>query len=215
MPSRPRPLRLRSVFCAASAALVWLGCGPVQAQYKVIGPDGGITYTDRAPGTQEGTVTALGGRAAAAPADVNLPFELRQPASRYPVTLYVIPGNCEPCELARGLLRQRGVPYTEKRVQSTEDVEAMERLTGSRDTPTLTIGSQVVRGLTTELWTSYLDAAGYPRESRLPASYQPRPPTPVVERRAAVPVPPLAARAEPAPVRAPDRSPATSGGIRF
>ena len=49
--------------------------------------------------------------------------------------------------------------------------------------PTLIIGSQVLRGLSSEAWISYLDAAGYPRESRLPASYQYRPATPIVERR--------------------------------
>jgi hypothetical protein len=45
------------------------------------------------------------------------------------------------------------------------------------------IGTQAVRGLTSQVWTSYLDAAGYPRESRLPTSYQYRAATPVVARR--------------------------------
>jgi hypothetical protein len=47
----------------------------------------------------------------------------------------------------------------------------------------VTIGAQVVRGMSAESWTSYLDAAGYPKESKLPASYQFPAATPLTERR--------------------------------
>ncbi|MFL6663740.1 MAG: glutaredoxin family protein [Rhizobacter sp.] len=187
---------------------------PAQAQYKVIGADGKVTYTDRAPSDADAKITALGARGAAAATEAELPYELRQVASRYPVTLYVISGACEPCELARALLRQRGIPYAEKTVASTDDSDALEKLSGGRDTPTVTIGAQVVRGLTADLWNSYLDAAGYPRESKLPASYQARAATPVVERRETAAAPRPAAR--PAPGERPlERAPVTSGGIQF
>ena len=39
---------------------------PSQAQYKVVGPDGKITYTDRPPVSESAKVTALGRRGAAA-----------------------------------------------------------------------------------------------------------------------------------------------------
>ena len=84
------------------------------------------------------------------------------------------------------------------RCSSVEDSEALEKLSGGRDAPTLTIGSQIVRGMAPDLWNSYLDAAGYPRESKLPSSYQYRPPTPIVERREAA----AAARAPQRPRRA-------------
>ena len=41
--------------------------------------------------------------------------------------------------------------------------------------PALTIGAQPLRGLSEADWTAYLDAAGYPRESRLPRGWQPPP----------------------------------------
>ena len=153
------------------------------AQYKVIGPDGKITYTDREPSSSEGKVVALGNRAVVAAAEPELPFELRQPTSKYPVMLYVTTTACDPCTSARQMLKQRGIPFNERLVVTAEDSEALERLSGAREAPTLTIGAQTLRGFAAEVWASYLDAAGYPRESRLPASYQYRPATPVVDRR--------------------------------
>jgi len=164
------PLVAAAVTCLAQAQ-----------QYKVVGPDGKITYTDRPPASSVGkvsTVTTSGGGSS----EVSLPFELRQAATRYPVSLYVTTEDCAPCAAARQLLRQRGIPYAEKQVQSAEDNLALERLSGGREAPTLGIGAQVLRGLAPEVWNSYLDAAGYPRDSRLPANYQYPPATPMVAR---------------------------------
>ena len=171
-------------------ALCWLpvlaalSAVPCQAQYKVTGADGKVTYTDR-PTSADGKVTALRPSGGVAAEASGLPLELRQPVSRYPVTLFTTGGNCEPCESARQLLRQRGIPFAEKQSQSAEDSEALERLSGGRDVPTLTIGAQTLRGFAPEVWRSYLDAAAYPRESRLPATYQYPAPVPLTERREA------------------------------
>lgn len=187
------------------------------AQYKVIGADGKVTYSDRAPSPSEGRVSALGAKAATDAVEPDLPFELRQVASKYPVTLYTTTGVCDACAAGRQLLKQRGVPYTERQAVTSEDVDALEKLSGGRDAPTLTIGTQVLRGLAHDSWNQYLDAAGYPRESRLPTTYQQRPVAPVVERRDAA-----AARGDAAPAPLPRANPplATTappgaGGIRF
>lgn len=211
MPQTTLKLGLCASLVAVFAAL------PAHAQYKVVGPDGKVTYTDRAPAPADGKVTPLGARGVPAVAEVALPQELRQATSRYPATLYVTNGTCEPCDSARQLLRQRGVPFSEKQVVTAEDSEALERLTGGRDAPTLTLGAQTMRGLSAELWNSYLDAAGYPRESRLPPNYQYPAATPLTERREAARVAPApqrqAARAEP-PQPAPV-APPPPGGIKF
>ena len=212
--------------CVSTNRLAWLcwaplvvllAALPVQAQYKVIGADGKVTYTDRAPASGNSKVTSLGSHGAASgPSDATLPLELRQPVARYPVTLYTIPGACEPCESARQLLRQRGIPFAEKQVQSPEDSDALERLSGGRDAPTLAIGTQMMRGLAPEVWGSYLDAAGYPRESRLPANYQYPAATAIVDRREASAARTPAARAsqpEAAAITAP--APASPSGIKF
>lgn len=210
---RMHPNRLTWLCWAPLVAL--LVALPAQAQYKVVGPDGKVTYTDRPPPSNTAKVTSLGSRAAASgPTDPALPLELREPAAKYPVTLYTVTGACEPCQSARQLLRQRGVPYSEKQVQTPEDSEALERLSGGRDAPTLAIGSQMMRGLAPEVWGSYLDAAGYPRESRLPASYQYAAATSIVERReAAAAVKPAAAASRPDLPTAP--APASPSGIKF
>ena len=139
--------------------------GTALAQYKVVGPDGRITYTDRPPINEPGKVTALtrAGTAASAPAggDGSLPFELRQVVSRYPVTLYT-GANCAPCDTGRQMLQQRGVPYVERRIVTDEDTSALERLSGGRTIPSLTVGAQPLRGYNATDWANYLDVAGYP-----------------------------------------------------
>lgn len=205
-PTRPWPGLL---LCAAVASLVL----PAAAQYKVVAPDGRITYTDRAPADASLRVSPLGRDTAitAAPQDP-LPPDLRQVATRFPVTLYSA-ADCQPCEAGRQLLLLRGVPFSEKLVASDEDVAALERLSGARTVPTLSIGAQVLRGLAQDEWASYLDLAGYPRESRLPKGWQPAPATPLVARSAPRPAAaPASAPARPAPSTL---TPAAPGGIRF
>jgi glutaredoxin len=187
---------------------------PALAQYKVVGPDGKITYTDRPPTTSQGTATPIAGRnAGAATNETPLPLELRQVVARYPVTLYTTTGACDVCASARQLLRTRGVPYAERQVLSAEDSQALQRLSGGQDVPTLTIGSQTLRGLSPDVWTSYLDAAGYPKDSRLPAGYQYPAPTSIVTRASAAPA--AAPDRAPAPAAAPEPAPDNPTGIKF
>ena len=191
---------------------------PGHALYKVVGPDGTVTYTDRPPPAATGRPAPVGARTEAPAGDAplaNLPLELRQVSTRYPVTLYT-GADCAPCETGRRLLSARGVPFAERRVSSEEDAEALNRLTGGRSIPTLMIGTQALRGFADSDWHSYLDAAGYPRESRLPRGYQQPAATPLVQRQAEAAAPqerPAApAPAEPAP---PPPAPPAPAGIRF
>jgi glutaredoxin len=192
---------------------VLFASAPLYAQYKVVGPDGKVTYTDRPPASASGKITELGGRGGVAAENAALPLELRQAASRYPVTLYASAGACDPCDSARQLLRQRGIPYSERSVQSPEDADALERLSGGRDAPTLSIGSQTLRGLAPEVWNSYLDAAGYPRESRLPPNFAYAPATPLVARAAPPAARPAETPAEQRPAGTP--VPPANPGIKF
>ena len=217
MPSCARPLPPAAPR-AALALVVALLALPALAQFKVIGADGKVTYTDRVPSASDGKVVSLNDRAVvsqpAPAAEADLPFEVRQATTRYPVTLYVTTNACDPCNSGRQMLKQRGIPFTEKLVVTSEDGEALERLSGAREAPTLAIGTQVLRGYAIETWSTYLDAAGYPRESKLPSTYQYKAAAPVVDRRDAT-----TARAEPRsevrPVPPSPTPPPTPGGIRF
>ncbi len=94
---------------------------PVSAlgQYKVVGPKGSVSYTDRPPARTPGTVEQLEVPATTVSQvtpNAALPLELRQVAGRYPVILYTTAKDCEGCEAGRQYLRQRGIPFNEKQV---------------------------------------------------------------------------------------------------
>jgi glutaredoxin len=195
----------------AVASLIALAALPAHALYKIIAPNGSITYTDRPPLASQGQAVPLG-RASGGSNEVAMPIVLREAMTRFPVTLYTT-SDCQPCDAARALLRQRGVPFQERTGGSTSaDQEAWRRVTGSLDAPSLTIGSQLLRGYSSDTWNSYLDTAGYPRESRLPANYVPPTATPLVE-----PPAPREAAAPRAPARPAEPVPAepAPGSIRF
>lgn len=153
-----------------------------QGVYRSVGPDGKVTFSDRAPAVpaaqavpalQERTATpdSVSAGASAGTGLAGLPAALRQTATRFPVTLYTS-SDCVPCASARSLLQARGVPYSERTVQSGEDIEALQRLSGSTSLPFATIGKQQLSGFADLEWKQYLDAAGYPKQSQLPANYQ-------------------------------------------
>lgn len=219
-PAKPVPRRplagSRRCRVGLMAALVLAAALPALAQYKVVGPDGKITYTDRpvaAPAGGQVQPMRAGTAAAAATNRAPLPLELRAPAERFPVTLYTST-DCSPCDTARQALVARGVPFSERLVGNDDDIAALQRLTGARTVPALTVGSQALRGYLDADWQGTLDLAGYPRESRLPRGWANPPAAPLVARAAAPdvaarPAPPAPAQA-PAPVAAPPAS-----GIRF
>jgi glutaredoxin len=196
---------------AAALALAALACSAgAQAVYRIVGPDGKVTFADKPPAasgakTAPASITPLAGTAGGNP---NLPFELRRVASRYPVTLYTAAG-CEPCASARAYLASRGVPFAEKSVSTNEDIAALQRLSGSNSLPLLTIGGQQVRGYSESEVGEYLSAAGYPRTSQLPASYRQPAATPLV---AAATAAPKVAAERPAPVQAPTVAAPTAPG---
>ncbi len=208
------PLARSLGLVAAALTLASLAL-PAHAVYKIVGPDGKVTYSDTPPPTggaakvQSVAVGSGGG----APNLSGLPYELQQAASKYPVTLYSTSG-CRPCDAGRQLLQQRGVPFAEKTFGTTSaDQAALQSLTGgSTNLPVLTIGQQQLKGVTPSEWNSYLDAAGYPRESKLPASYRAPASTQMVSPAAA------AAPAETAPAAADATAPARAASgpnIRF
>ena len=202
-------------FAAAAGLTLMLGAATAlaQAQYKVVQPDGSVTYTDRPPTASSARVTHLGrSNVAAMPGDSALPAELRGAATKHPVTFYAS-SNCVPCDNGRRYLQQRGVPYSERLVTSEDDAAALERLVSGRTVPSLSVGAQPLRGFSEADWSSYLDAAGYPRENKLPAGWKPPQARPLIERAA----PPIAApEPAPAPVaRTPEPQPPAPGSIRF
>ena len=167
----------------AGSLLVLLMASPAaQAQtlYRSVGPDGKVTFSDTPPPSTTAT-TRNAGAAPAGPAGGGgaLPYELQQIASRYPVTLYT-GDNCAPCASGRNLLRSRGIPFSERTVNTADDIAALQRLSGSSSLPFLTVGGQQIPGFSDAEWTQFLDAAGYPASSQLPTGYRAPAATPLV-----------------------------------
>ncbi|WP_068645414.1 glutaredoxin family protein, partial [Variovorax soli] len=175
-------LGLIALACVAGTAAF------AQQVYRQVDANGKVTYSDQPPSarTAQPVQGAGGGAVNSLPTDSALPYELRQVAQRYPVTLYT--GNeCQPCDAGRSLLSTRGVPFTEKTVQTAQDGEALQRQSGKTSLPQVSIGSQQLVGFQDSEWTRYLDAAGYPASSRLPAGYKNAPATPLVAQVKAAP----------------------------
>lgn len=194
----------------ALSALLLLSAASAQAQYKVIGSDGRVTYTDRPPVETTSRVQSLDlRRGTPATGADGLPYALQQPAARFPVTLYTMP-DCSPCDRGRAYLRQRGIPYTEKTVTSPRDQQAWASLNIGNEAPVLRIGQQVLRNFAEAQWASDLDLAGYPASSQLPLGYRGWEPSPL----AGSPPPPPPPRAE-APAALPPALEAAPSGIRF
>ena len=122
---------------------------------------GSVHYSDQLPpaGARNVTRTDIGGRV---PPAQELPYRLQMAVNKSPVTLYVT--DCgDPCDRARELLIQRGVPHTMLDATRREVQEALMALTSDElIVPVASIGGTVIKGFEEGQWNSALDAAGYP-----------------------------------------------------
>jgi glutaredoxin len=212
------------VFSAATLAVFAIAAlwstGSHAQVYRIVGADGKVTFSDKPPVAEGTSRVGAASSTSGGNASAGLPYELRQVAGKYPVTLYV-GDNCGPCGAGRSMLTSRGIPFAEKTVNSNEDIQALQRLSGDTSLPFVTIGSQQLKGFSDSEWTQFLDAAGYPPSSTLPPSYRRPAATPLVAVTAA-PAPAVAGAtpataARPAPAPAPRPAPNTDNpaGIKF
>ena len=200
-----------------SLALVLVASGAMaQPIYRQVDKNGKVTFSDRAPSASTEPAGQQGAAPPSSASTAGLPYELRQVAQRYPVTLYS-GDECSPCGAARTLLTTRGIPFEERTVKSNADIEALQRLSNQNALPLLTIGSQQLKGFSDVEWSQYLDAAGYPKSNSLPAGYRNGPVRPLVAQQA-TPAP-RAAEAPAPPVAPPPASsepaPSNPAGIKF
>jgi glutaredoxin len=195
-----------------------------QAVYRIVGPDGKVTYSDRPPQDAKSTATpAKQGKAGDSSNSNNangggtLPFALQQVVNKYPATLYTTK-ECDPCGLGRVLLTQRGIPFTEKTVNTREDQAAFKRISTDQSLPLLVLGGQQIKGYSEADWHSYLDAANYPKQSALPRGYQQAAAQPLVPLKTAADTPSTASDSPSNTTTRPTAPPPSSSnpaGIKF
>jgi glutaredoxin len=164
---------------ALSAGLL---AGSLQAQtvYRIVGPDGKISFSDQPPiSTASQATNAKTGATVVGRNNPALSYELQQVVNKYPVTLYTS-ADCGPCNAGRNLLMQRGVPFTERTISTELDGAALKQRAGETTLPFATIGQQQLKGFSDAEWVQYLEAAGYVVGNKLPAGYRNPEPAPLV-----------------------------------
>jgi hypothetical protein len=150
------------------AGLALLACASTASaqMYKWKDAKGVTHYTDTPPPANAVPLKAFS-TAASQPA---LPAELAAAVQSRPVTLYTT-ANCAGCDQGRTLLQTRGIPYTEKTVNSVDDHAALKRAGSAGQLPLLLVGRGKQIGFEAETWTTLLSEAGYPAQAMLPAGY--------------------------------------------
>lgn len=163
--------------------------------FRWVDKDGKVHYSDVPPAE----VTDVERKKLSGPASGgdDLPYETRRAQQNFPVTLYVTNGCGAPCDQARKMLNKRGIPFTEKPLNTQQEVDEFYKMSGSAGAPTLAIGKNYLSGFLESRWNSELDRAGYPKT----ASYRQRIAPPATP--AAPPAVPAAAESQSTPVEPP------------
>ena len=150
----------RNVLLLAGLAIFSLGVNAGEL-YRWVDAKGKVHYGDVSPGGGEQVETRKFSDAAAP--DAGLSYETRRAQQNFPVTLYVASNCTEGCNRARELLKKRGIPFSEKSLQTQEEIDVFKSLSGSDSTPALAVGKSFLKGFLSEQWHSELDIAGYPK----------------------------------------------------
>ena len=97
--------------------------------------------------------------------EVGESYAARTAREKFPVTLYASACGA-PCDQARQLLGERGIPFSNKDPQSSPEAQAeLQKLTGRLSVPVLVVGSDKIDGFEAGQWQSALDRAGYPKSA--------------------------------------------------
>lgn len=188
--------------CAAFAA---------HAQYKYIGPDGKVVYSDQPPPPNAKVLDKKALPSNNSPT-ADFPYALAQAVKSAPVTFYSAP-NCPSCNDARSMLNKRGVPFTEKTVSTPDDATAFTKtINSSGQVPVLVVGATKLMPYVPDDWSSALTNAGYPAASQLPPTYRNPQPTNLAQNTApAAPANSAPAAGTPAAPAAPAQPGAPAG----
>lgn len=143
---------------------VGLACATLTAGaatlYKWVDKDGKVTYQDQPPPAgasrvEEREIKDVGTDESETIAEI---------AKKFPVVIYTIP-KCSSCDLVRGYLQKRLIPFTEKNVAlgNLANQKEMQDKVGDVIVPTILVGTKIMKGGYIEsLLEGELDAAGYP-----------------------------------------------------
>ena len=205
-------LRLQSASCLSFAiGVLALAMSPLSAQaqmYKWIGADGKTVYSDTPPPANAKKLGTKALDSVANISNVKLPDTLAAAVAKNPVTFYSAP-NCGACNEARTMLKQSGIPFFEKTITTTEDVNKLKQVSGDTQLPFMLINRTKFSGYESQEWRAGLSAAGYPETNILPKDYRYPDPEP------AAPPPVTNAPQDDTPKLVPRAKSSSPTGIRF
>ena len=151
------------------ALMLLAAAGAAQAQqYRWIDEKGRVQYTDTLPPASARNVEKknfAGNSVAAQPG-----FALTRAMQEAPVKLYTHPDCKEPCDIARDVLRRRGVPFSEVVAAEPGTFEELKKVSGGEGVPVLVVGRNVQTAVSADAYNRALDAAGYPSAVDTPAA---------------------------------------------
>ena len=149
-------------FILAGIMAAVLGSAQAGSLYRWVDQSGTMQYGD-IPAAGAAQIEEVTISEAPATDDADLPYATRRAKEAFPVTLYVADNCKEFCQQARDLLNQRGIPFTEKKLESQEDIDAFKRISGGEMVPALAVGKDWLNGFLAAQWNDELDVAGYPK----------------------------------------------------
>ena len=159
------------------AAITLLAAASASAQqYRWVDENGRIHYTDTPPppSAKDGQKKNLKPNAIGSQPN----YSLSQAVKTSPVTLYSHPDCKQSCQIARDVLNQRGVPFTEVSATDPDKIEQLRRVSGVVTVPVLVVGAQVHTTPNSQAYNEALDLAGYPKAGVLTPRNQAAPPRP-------------------------------------
>ena len=159
------------------AAITLLAAASVSAQqYRWVDENGRINYTDTPPPPSAKDAQKKNLKANAVGSQPN--YSLSQAVKTSPVTLYSHPDCTQSCQIARDVLNQRGVPFTEVSATDPDKIEQLRRVSGVVTVPVLVVGAQVHTTPNSQTYNEALDLAGYPKAGVLTPRNQAAPARP-------------------------------------
>lgn len=168
--------------------LAFAGLASAQV-YKWKDAQGTVHYSDTPPPRGQAQVLKTDAQPSPASGQAALPYELARAVRAAPVVLYTT-ARCDGCDQGRALLRARGIPFSERTVNSGEDQQQLERANGGKsELPLLLVGSRRIAGFQAAAWQEALSSAAYPSRKMLPPGYQFAPPAPAAGSPPASPPP--------------------------
>ncbi len=155
---------------SATLRLAWLvlvllasAAAAAQTMYRWIDPKtGGTVISDQSPppGTPNVTRYTAG---SSGTGERQTPYAVRRASDKFPVVLYSAASCTTTCQQARDFLNQRGVPFTEKVLNTQEEFAGLARALGNEVVlPSISVGRQQARGFVPAARNDLLDAAADP-----------------------------------------------------